>query len=272
MNHKINKWALVTGASTGIGYEIASQLAMLGYNLILVSQNKKRLSDASKKISTLVKNKGLKIKLIELPVDLSKPSSPALIYKKIKAKRIFIHTLVNNAGIGLAGDFNNQNYKIINDMLHINIIALVKLTQLFLADMLNQKKGAILNVSSVAGFLPGPLMAVYYASKAFVSSFSQALNQEVFNKGIHVSALCPGPVNTPFHQRSNTKKRRYLSSPYLKLSFKSSKFVAKAGIRGLEKNKALIIPGINNTIMIFILCFIPRKFIRRFIYFINKTI
>lgn len=260
-------WALVTGASTGIGYAIAAELLKEDYNLVLVSQNKERLHWAAKNLKRLTTSN---TKFIELSVDLSKASAPAFIYKYLQSKGIFIHTLVNNAGIGTSGSFSEQDYKKEKNLIHVNILALSELCHLFLADMLERGRGRILNVASMAGFLPGPLMSVYYASKAFVLRFSEALHRELRASGICVSVLCPGPVNTPFHERSGSKQRRLGQGLLSRLISASPKSAARAACRGMRKKKAVIIPGLSNKFSIFILRFVPSSILSHSTYFLNS--
>ena len=258
-------WALVTGASTGIGYAIAVELLKEDYNLILVSQNKDRLHWAAKNLKRLAKSN---IKIMELAANLSTASAPSSIYKQLQSKQIFIHTLVNNAGVGTSGMFNEQDYKKEKNLIHVNILALVQLCHLFLADMVEQGRGRILNVASMAGFLSGPLMTNYYASKAFVLRFSEGLHRELKGSGICVSALCPGPVNTPFHERSGTNQRR-LGRGFLSTFSLSPASTARAACRGMRKKKAVIVPGIANKFSIFMLRFTPSNLLSKITYFLN---
>ena len=259
-------WALVTGASTGIGYAIAVELLREGCNLVLVSQNKDRLHWAAKNLKRLAKSN---IKIVELPADLSTASTPASIYRQVQNKNILIHTLVNNAGVGTSGAFSGQDYKKERNLINVNILALVRLSHLFLPDMLEQGRGRILNVASAAGFLPGPLMANYYASKAFVLHFSEALHRELKDSGICVSALCPGPVDTPFHERSGTNQRRLGQSPLSALISTSPRSAARAACRGMRRQKAVILPGLGNKFSVFMLRFLPRSLVSKIAYFLN---
>ena len=269
MKTKVNKpWALITGASTGIGYALAVYLQRKNYNLILVSQNNKRLTKASSDLKKKYPNKNLEI--INICADLSRKSEPTNIYKKVKSKKISIDILINNAGIGFAGAFANSSFDKHLNLLEINVRALVELCHLFSLDMQRLKKGCILNVASIAGFLPGPFMAMYYSSKAFVLSFSIALHKELEASGVSVSCLCPGPVKTPFHKKAGTDKRILGKLGNFIFSTSPEK-VAKVAYHGLLKNKLVIFPSFLDKIITFILSFLPRKLINQISYFINKV-
>ena len=259
-------WALVTGASSGIGYAIAAELLREEYNLVIVSQNQERLSWATRNLKRLAKKDTI---ILGMAADLSLASAPLSIYRQLKNKGIFIHTLVNNAGIGLTGNFSEQEFKKEKKLMNLNIITLVELSHLFLKDMIERDRGRILNVASVAGFLAGPRMSVYYASKAFVLRFSEALHRECKGTGICVSALCPGPVDTPFFERSGANKRRFGRGLLARLLFRSPAFTARAACHGMRKKKAVIIPGIENRLFIFTLGFTPRSLVAKVANFLN---
>lgn len=238
---------LITGASTGIGFELAKIFFEKGYDLVLISQNKDRLLKAAKELRTLSSNF---IKII--PKDLSKPTAAQEIYQEIKRDGINIEVLVNNAGFGTYGLFADSKLDEQQQMIEVNIQSLVSLTNLFLPDMIKSKKGKILNVASIAGFLPGPLMSVYYASKAFVLSFSKALSNELEGTGVTLSALCPGPTATQFQARAKVEKLTVFNR-----GVSSSKQVAKDGYEGLMKGERVIISGLTNKIQLFFIRFIP---------------
>lgn len=187
------KTALITGASVGIGRELAKLFAQGGYSLVLVARNATRLSDVA---TELEKQFGTKAK--PFPLDLTSTAAPQFLFDQLQRENIAIDILVNNAGYGKLGAFATIPYEETAGQIALNITALTHLTKLFLAPMLERNAGRILNVASTAGFQPGPLMAVYYATKAYVISFSEALANELRGTGVTVTCLCPGLTNTEF--------------------------------------------------------------------------
>ena len=222
--------ALVTGASSGIGYCIARHLSKIGYDLIVVARRRDCLENLKKECST-------KVKIIDL--DLSIISNMYKLYEMTKNEDIDI--LVNNAGVGLYGEFYDINVSKEISMINLNVIATDVLTKLYLQDMVKKNKGKILNVSSVLGFMPGPLMSSYYASKAYITSMSRAINTELKMKDINVvvSTLCAGAVDTNFNSDLGVS---YFIPP------SNSQKVAEYTIKKLMKNKEIIIPGTINKI------------------------
>lgn len=252
---------LITGASSGIGYEFAKIYAKNGYNLVVVARNGDKLEALKKEILKKI-SKDVKITVIE--ADLSQENASERLYNQIKSNNLKIDTLVNNAGIGIYGKFSEFDEEMIkkNDaMVNLNIKAVVELTRLFLADMMKAGNGEILNVSSIAAFMPGPLMSTYYASKAFVQSFTEAVREElredICGKNIKISALCPGPTATGFEKSSNLEE----SSLFKRMKVMTAKKVAEIGYKEFQKGKAIIIPGIFNRIAVFGTRFLSRKFI-----------
>ena len=240
--------ALVTGASSGIGYSIARCLSNIGYDLIIVARRKDCLLNLKKECKTNVEI---------IPMDLSIISNVYKLYEK--TKRHDIDILVNNAGVGLYGEFYDIDLQKEMDMLRLNIGATNILTKLYLKDMVKKNKGRILNVSSIFGFMPGPLMSSYYASKAYITSFSRAINMELKMKNINVgiSTLCAGAVDTNFNSD-------------LGISFfippSSSEKVAKYSINKLLKNKEIIVPGIINKFVYVLNKIIPNRISRYIVY------
>lgn len=232
------KTALITGASTGIGYELSKIFAREGYNAILVARNRVKLGEVAKELERLY---GISTKVVS--ADLSLSSAPEKLYREIAASEIFIDVLVNNAGIGTFGPFHQTSLKSELELIQLNIASLAHLTKLFLPQMLSRRFGKILNVASTAAFQPGPFMSNYYASKAYVVSFSVALASELKGKGVSVSVLCPGPTRSEFHKRANME-----NSGLMKLPFMESYEVAQKGFDGLMKGKTVIIPGTLNKI------------------------
>ncbi|MFC2074834.1 SDR family NAD(P)-dependent oxidoreductase [Bdellovibrionota bacterium] len=246
--------ALITGASFGIGYELAQIFARKGYDLVMVARTEGKLNEMAKELSAAHK---VNVKVIAK--DLILPSSPQEIFDELKAENISIDILVNNAGVGTFGRFWETDLKTQLDMIQINISALTHLTGLFLPDMIERGKGKILNVGSTAGFQPGPLMAVYYATKSYVLLFSEALANELKRTGITVTTLCPGPVKTEFQRRAKLEKNVFL----LKGKIFEPDTIAEAGYKGLMKGKSIVIPGLMFKAPIQMSRFFPRKLITK---------
>ena len=246
--------ALVTGASSGIGKEIAYYLDKLGYELILVARDKEKLEEVQKKLS-----KKSKIVLI----DLANEKKIKDLYMIVKNENIDL--LVNNAGFGLFGDYEEVDLLKELEMIDVNIKAVHILTRMFLKDMEKKGQGRILNVASSAGLLKGgPLMSTYYATKSYVVNFSLAIYEELRRKksNVKISILCPGPVNTNFNDVAGVK---------FNLKSLSAEYVAKYAIdEMLNKNKLLIIPGTSTKLGVFITRLLPIKLILKITYRIKK--
>lgn len=220
--------ALITGASSGIGEEFAKNLAARGFNLILVARRRDRLEEIKEKLTDTF---GVKIKLICL--DLSKTANCKKLYEKVR--RVNIDILINNAGFGLFGKFIQTDLDRELEMINVNIKAVHILTKLFLRDFAHRNYGYILNVSSIAGFMAGPLMATYYASKNYVLQLTRAVSQELKqnNIGVYVGALCPGPVTTEFNRVAGAE---------FAVGGCTAAEVAEYGIEEMFKGKTVIIP------------------------------
>ncbi len=231
--------ALITGASGGIGLELARHFARDGYDLALIARDHNTLNSIADEL-----DKNHKVRVKYCAKDLSVSSTPDEILESLRSEMIEIDVLVNNAGFGWYGEFSRMNLADALEMIQVNITALTHLTSLLLPGMLRRKRGKILNVASMAAFQPGPLMAVYYASKAYVLSFSHALTEELRSTGVTVSALCPGPTPTGFGQRAGIGDKKILGG----LLSTDVQFVARAGYEGLMKGKAVIIPGALNRL------------------------
>ena len=224
MNSKemFKKYVLITGASSGIGLELAHQFAKNGYDLILVARRKKLLQTLANELHTKY---GSESELIEK--DLEESNAAKEVVAILQRKNISIEILVNNAGFGTFGDYNSSDEETNSRMVQLNITSLMSLTRLLIPSMLKRKVGKILNVASMAAFQPGPFMAVYYASKSFVLSFSEALSSELEGTGVTVTALCPGPVPTGFQERARVGKALMMKS----IMTKSAQFVAEKQMR-----------------------------------------
>lgn len=248
-----NQTVLITGASSGIGRELARIFARDGYNLILVNRDIQRLnllaSELREKYSSNVK---------VFAKDLTFIFSADEIFAELTREGIHIDILVNNAGVGVHGPFAETDLKKGLDMLQINMLAPTHLTRLFLPAMIQKKFGKIMNVASTAAFQPGPLMAGYFASKAYVLSFSEALANELDGSGVTVTTLCPGPTATEFQKTSNTENIRET-----KMGMMSAEKVAQIGYKGLMRGKTLVIPGFMNKVAANAVRFLPRKMVAR---------
>lgn len=250
---------LITGASSGIGLELAKCFAADGCRLILVARN----IFALEKLAEELRQKN-KIEAIVLPADLSLPETPREIFEKLLAQNISVDILVNNAGFGAIGIFDQLPTERQIEMIQVNVTALVALTRLFLPEMIRRKRGGILNVGSVAGFVPGPGMTIYYATKAFVLSFSEALAAELRGTGVKISALCPGPTPTNFGAVAGSKNVRLIRVPGT-----SAEKVARHGHQAFRRNKTICVPGISNQFLIFLIRLFPRRLVRQIVSKLN---
>ena len=240
--------AIVTGASAGLGVEFVRQLAAKGHRLVLVARRKDRLEELAKEVGNA--------RVVAL--DLSEPGATAKLMANVAKAGETVELLINNAGFGLAGGFAELDAARQREMVDLNCGALEELSRAVLPGMIERKSGGILNVASTAAFQPGPGMSVYFATKAFVLSFSEALHDEMKPHGIKVSCLCPGPTRTEFRSVSGFDPKGKLA----KLSA-DAKSVVIAGIKGLERNTAVVVPGISNKVISQAHRFLPRAFMRR---------
>jgi short-subunit dehydrogenase len=236
------KTALVTGASGGIGLDLARLFARDGYRVVLVARTEEKLRGYAAEMGGEY-----------VTADLTRPEAPREIYGKVGE----VDALVNNAGFGLLGPLAEADEQRTVDMIQVNVVALTHLTRLFLPAMVKRRSGKILNVASTAAFQPGPLMAVYYATKAYVLSFSEAIADELRDSGVTVTALCPGPTETGFASAADMETSRLfsLSTPM------SSAKVAKAGYEAMNAGKRLVIPGIRNAVMAQSIRVAPRRLV-----------
>ena len=248
----MKNFTLITGASGGIGLELARLCAKNKQNLIVVARSEKTLiqlaNDLTEKFS---------VEVLPIVKDLSNPNAPNDLFQEITQKKIAVDILINNAGFGDHGYFPRAPINKINEMIQLNVTNLTLLTHLFIQDMLKNKKGKILNVASVASFQPGPFMAVYYATKSFVLSFSEALAEEVENSNITVTALCPGPTISGFQDAANMKNIALMDS----MKWPSSKEVAEYGFRAMMKGQRVAIHGLANQFAVQLIKFIPRSWV-----------
>jgi short-subunit dehydrogenase len=241
--------ALVTGASSGIGLALALEFGRGGHDLVLVARQEDRLRDVAVQLAAVGATAHI------LPADLADPSAPAALAREVGERGLVIDCLCNNAGFGQQGKFAEQDLTRQLEMIQVNVAALTALTHLFLPAMLTRKHGRILNVASTAAFLPGPLMAVYYATKAFVLSFSYALAEEVRGTGVTVTALCPGPTKTAFADVAGMNHSNLFKGPFVM----EVGPVAAAGYAGLMQGKHLVVPGLANKVSAFSARLAPRE-------------
>jgi short-subunit dehydrogenase len=234
------KTVLITGASSGIGCHLARVFAENGYDLVLVARSEERLSALAEELSGKHP-----VEAHVLPADLSDPEAADEIFTWFEKRTLPLHTLVNNAGFTTFGEFAVADIERTLDMIRVNVTAVVQLTRLFLSRMLTHGEGAVLNVSSTAAFLPGPYMAVYYASKSFVLAFSESLAAECAGTGVRVAALCPGATDTGFRDRGHVEDSRLAGL----VSQGDARKVAEAGFKGLQKGRRVIIPGFGNKLI-----------------------
>lgn len=242
--------ALITGASSGIGKDLAIILSQKGYELILVARDKQKLEQLAKNLKT-------KTQIIIL--DLSEEENCKKLYNQAKD----IDLLINNAGFGDCGDFTKTDLEKEIKMIKTNIIAYHILTKLYLIDFKKRDKGQILNVASIAGFMPGPLMSTYYATKSYVVKLSEGIREELkqSKSNVKISILCPGPVATNFNKIANVK---------FHLREANSMNVAKYTVKKLEKNKFYIVPGIDIKIAKFFCKIVPNNLISKVTFKIQK--
>jgi short-subunit dehydrogenase len=246
--------ALVTGASAGIGEELARLLARDGYDLVLVARGADRLQALADQLG-----REHRVNARAVAADLSSGSAVEAVMGLLRSQRLDVEVLVNNAGYGVYGPFAEGDVEAELGMIHLNVTALTHLTRLLLPGMIARRSGRILNVASTAAFQPGPLMAVYYASKAYVLSFSEALTNELLGTGVTVTCLCPGPTRTEFQARARMEGVRLISDRHLMAAAP----VARAGYEGMLRGKTLVIPGMRNRVLAQAVRFTPRKLVTR---------
>jgi short-subunit dehydrogenase len=256
-----NPLALVTGASGGIGYELARVLARHGHDLVLVARSADKLAALAERLEL---DHGITVRAIAK--DLARPEAAAEIHEALATEGLAVDILVNNAGLGLLGKFAEIGIEGDVEMLRLNVEAPTLLERLLLPSMLDRGSGRILNLASTAGFQPGPLMAVYYATKAYVLSFSEALANEVAGTGVTVTALCPGPTETGFSSRAGSEQSRLFKGPTM-----DPRTVAEIGYAALMAGKPVVIPGIRNRILAFSVRLAPRRVVTQIARRMNES-
>jgi short-subunit dehydrogenase len=244
-------YALITGASGGIGKELAYQFAKDGHPVILVARSADKLTAIGENLKSTYN-----IDVITVVKDLSREEEIQSLYEELKNKKMHVDYLVNNAGFGLYGKFIETALDEELNMIDLNIRALTHLTKLFLPDMVKRNRGKILNIASVSAFMPGPLMTVYYATKAYVLSFTEALENELRGTNVMVSALCPGPTKTGFSDRAQLSNSKLFQSGAMDVET-----VTKVGYKKFMKGQTVIVPGVQFRLATFIPRFVPRKWL-----------
>jgi len=253
--------ALITGASGGIGLELAHLFARDGYRLVLVARSRGALRALGDELQSRYR-----VPVRISPKDLAHPASPVESYTELQEAGILLDVLVNNAGFGLGGAFLDTDWNTEAEMMQVNMVALTHLTKLFLPQI-RAREGKVLNVASTAAFQPGPFMNVYYASKAYVLHFSEALAEELEGSGVTVTCLCPGPVKTNFQKRAHLGETRLLNSPLLMDVHE----VAAIGYLGMTQGKRLVIPGWKNRVVTEMLRVSPRRIVTKMVRRIQTT-
>lgn len=253
MSGRPSETVLITGASSGIGLELAKCFAADGSRLVLTARNTEALQALA---DELRETHGVEASV--LTADLSLPETAERIFQELQGRGHTVDVLVNNAGFGAWGRFAGLPLQRQLEMLQVNIIALVQLTGLFLPGMLRRRQGGILNVASVAGFVTGPGMAVYYATKACVLSFTEALAEELVSTNVTVTVLCPGPTATNFGNVAHADEVKMIRQARM-----SAQAVALYGYRAFREKKVVAVPGLTNRLLIFLTRLAPRSIIRK---------
>ena len=245
---KTIKTSLITGGASGLGYEFALLLGKNWYQLILIDIDSDQLEIVKQELEN-----NFQIKVNTITKDLSLQNSAAELFEELKGNSIDV--LINNAGFGLFGPFYNTNWERELSMLNLHVVTTTHLTKLLLDGMIKRGKGKILNISSLAAFQSGPLMAIYYASKAYILSFSEAIANELKGTGVTVTVLCPGQTKTSFQEVvSEVNKTNKIS-----FNIATASKVAEYGYKAMMRGKTLAIPGVTNKILSFLPRILPRK-------------
>ena len=255
------KTALVTGASEGIGLELARAFAADGWDLAIVARGEERLRAAAAELQAFGHT------VATFACDLAKDGAAQQLYDAVTRAGLRIDALVNNAGVATHGKFVDISTGDELAAIHLNVIALTHLLKLFVPPMVARGSGYVLNVASTAGLQPGPTMAAYYATKAYVLSLSEALSEELRGTGVRVTALCPGPTHTGFVRRANMRSESRL----FRVNAMDPKRVARAGYRGMLAGRAIVIPGFLNNLFAYAVRASPRAIVTRVVGWFNQT-
>lgn len=247
--------ALITGASGGIGLEFARVFAQHGYDLVLVARSEGKLAELAHVLSAQHR-----VEARVVSKDLADGAAPRELFDQLQRESIAVDVLVNNAGFATYGPFVELDRDRELSMIAVNVVALTDLTRLFLPGMVQRRRGKVLNVASTAAFQPGPLMAVYYATKAYVLHFSEAIAEELRGTGVTVTALCPGPTASGFQERAAMEDSRLVQNGLM-----DAATVARLGYAGLMAGKPLVIPGMHNWLGAQGYRFMPRRLVPRIV-------
>ncbi|WP_175990434.1 SDR family oxidoreductase [Bacillus sp. Marseille-Q1617] len=258
-----NKTVLITGASSGIGLHFSHKFAQAGHNVVLVARSEEKLHSLAAELEGKYKIKAHVIK-----ADLAETGASRFIYEQVTSNDIEVDILINNAGFGLFGEFEQTEIEKEKDMIQVNITALTELSKYFGKEMVNRKKGQILNVASTAAFQPGPLMSVYYATKAYVLSLSEALANEWEEYGVQVMALCPGATKTGFSDAAELQESRLFQSGVMTVE----EVVEEAYKQMAHQKKVVIIPGMKNRVLAGSIRFMPRKLVTKIVRKVQERI
>lgn len=247
---------LITGASEGIGFEVAKQFAQKGYPLVIVARNRNKLDAAAAQLHAFTD-------VTVISKDLSKPEAAKEIYEQLTAEGIAVDILVNNAGIGLEGAFHELSLEKQTQMIQLNLVTLTEMTHYFAQGMVQRKYGRIVNLSSIAGPIPTPNMAVYGATKAYIFNFSQALHNELKRKGdFAVTAVCPGPTKTAFNQKSEMKA---FDKVLAKMGV-SPESVATAIVNGVASKRTIVVPNFRFKLLLLLAKLSPASLTQNIMY------
>ncbi|MDX2005562.1 MAG: SDR family oxidoreductase [Meiothermus sp.] len=249
-----NPTALITGASGGIGEELARVFAANGHDVVLAARSAAKLEALAAELSAKHK-----VRAYAVAADLTDPKAPGQLLERVAALGLTVDVLVNNAGFADFGEFHKSDLGKQLEMMQVNMVALTELSHRVLPGMVARRKGRILNVGSTGSFMPGPLMSVYYATKAFVLSVSEAWQEELKGTGVSVTALCPGPVATGFQKAAAMEGSRLLSNPMNPMM--PVGVVAKEGYDALMAGKTIVIPGLMNRVLAVTPRLLPRRFV-----------
>lgn len=253
----MSETVLVTGASSGIGAELARLFAKSGSALVLTARSVDKLEELARELR---EKQGTSVRVVA--VDLAAADGPAKLLARLAQEGANVDVLVNNAGYATYGAFTETDWAVEARELQLNVVSLTELTKRLLPGMLGRNRGGVLNVASTAAFQPGPLMAVYYATKAYVLSFSEALAEEVRGRGVCVTALCPGPTESGFQARAAMENSRLVKGKRLM----DAATVAEAGYEGFRRGVSVVVPGLQNRLLVQSVRFMPRQFLTRIVH------
>lgn len=256
-----NENVLVTGASSGIGLELARCFAKDGADLVIVARREQKLIEIASQL-----NREFGVRVEVEPSDLSSQDAADLLKDRLDEHGIEIDVVVNNAGFGAIGTFHETDEKTIMNMMNVNIVSLTRIARIFLPDMVKRDSGGILNVASLAGYQPGPYAAVYYATKSYVLSLSEAIAEELCGTNVRVSCLCPGPVSTEFGKRSGMEE-----AELFRFGTMSARDVAEQGYSGYRDGRTVVIPGLLPKTVPVLGRFVPRILLRKIASRLNRT-